>query len=418
VALRILIIDDHRDYRLWLANHVAAAQPEAAVVDYAPRRGHILPPDFDPARWDLMFLDHRLGEEDGLVWLRKFKSGTEFPPIVFLTPQGDQDAVLAALEAGADDYLPKEHVTHDHIVRVVREALRRGRRAAAPAAHIAASTPEEEFHLRGHRYLRCLGTGSTSAVYLMESKRRGELVVVKVFRQVPDASDAQALFQRFLREYEVISSIRHPNLVQIHDLGIADDLAYIAMEYFPGGDLGGPISRGMAPGEALDALAQIAAALHAVHAVGVLHRDIKPGNVMIREAGTLALIDFGLAKLRDAGTELTMKGEIFGTPYYMSPEQGHGAPVDERSDLYSLGVVLHEMLTGCKPYVAASPMAVIWKHRHAPVPELPARAARCQGLLERLMAKTPEERFGSAAEVLEALGRLTPAHAHAGAARP
>jgi serine/threonine protein kinase len=160
--------------------------------------------------------------------------------------------------------------------------------------------------------------------------------------------------------------------------------------------------------QALEYLMQIACALDAIHAVGVLHRDLKPANIMLRDDGSLALIDFGVAKLRDAASELTALGEIFGTPYYMSPEQGEGAPVDERADLYSLGIVFHEMLTGRKPYVAGSPMAVIWKQCHAPLPILPAPLWACQPLLERLMAKSPEDRFASACAVREAIEALLP----------
>ena len=120
----------------------------------------------------------------------------------------------------------------------------------------------------------------------------------------------------------------------------------------------------------------MAEALAAIHSVGVLHRDLKPGNVMLREDGTIVLIDFGLAKQIELDAEITATGEIFGTPYYMSPEQGHGREVDERTDIYSLGIILYEMLTGQKPFLAPTPMAVIYKHSHAPLPELPVPLRR------------------------------------------
>ena len=146
------------------------------------------------------------------------------------------------------------------------------------------------------------------------------------------------------------------------------------------------------------------AALAAIHAAGVLHRDLKPGNVMMRADGSVALIDFGLAKQLSLEAEITATGEIFGTPYYMSPEQGHGRDVDARSDVYSLGVIFYEMLTGKKPYLAPTPMAVIYKHSHAPIPRLPEDLTDWQPLLERLLAKEPQDRYQSAAEICAAIG--------------
>jgi serine/threonine protein kinase len=374
-----------------------------------------LPPGFDPGAWDLVFLDHRPGTHDGFALLDELKSDPECPPIILLTPQGDQDAIVRALRAGADDYLAKDASSHEHIARVVREAVRRRRPGAIRPACAPARDPAAAFRLKGYRPLKQLDSRSAVSVHLMERERDARLVVAKVFRQVPGQPDHVAPLQRFLREYEIISGIRHPNVVRILDLGIDDETAFIIMEYFTGGHLGERIADGLSMSQALERIGQIALALDAIHSVGILHRDLKPANIMLRDDGTLALIDFGVAKLRDQPSELTGLGEIFGTPYYMSPEQGEGARVDERSDLYSLGVVFHELLTGCKPYVAGSPMAIIWKHRHAPLPVLSAPFEPCQALLHRLMAKSREDRLPSARAVLETLDTL---RAELGAAAP
>ena len=171
------------------------------------------------------------------------------------------------------------------------------------------------------------------------------------------------------------------------------------MEYLGGGDLRRRISTGMVEKEAVSNLRQIASALDAVHKVGILHRDLKPGNVMLRDDGSVALIDFGLAKRMRLKLALTDSGEIFGTPYYMSPEQGHGYDIDQRSDIYSLGVIFYEMLTGQKPYESDSAMGIIYKHAQAPVPLLPSRFARYQMLINLMMAKHPDDRISTAAEI-------------------
>ena len=140
-----------------------------------------------------------------------------------------------------------------------------------------------------------------------------------------------------------------------------------------------------------------------MHAAGVLHRDLKPGNIMLRDDGSIALIDFGMSKDAALALDITETGTIFGTPHYMSPEQGHAEALDERSDLYSLGVILFEMLTREKPYRAENPMAIVYKHRKDAIPRLPQKFAQVQPVLERLLAKDPADRFASAPEAAAAL---------------
>jgi serine/threonine protein kinase len=207
-------------------------------------------------------------------------------------------------------------------------------------------------------------------------------------------------FDRFLREYELIAKLDHPNIVRIHDLGIADDHAYIAMEYCGRGSLKRRIQAGLNPDLAFRYMRQIAKALGALHRVGIMHRDLKPTNVMFRDDGSLVLIDFGLAREAQLKSEITGTGEIFGTPYYMSPEQGHGTPVDQRGDIYSLGIVFFEMLTGQKPFDAETAMAMIIRHRLAPIPRLPDALKEYQPAVDRMLAKEPAARFQSTDELL------------------
>jgi len=220
-------------------------------------------------------------------------------------------------------------------------------------------------------------------------------------RQVPDFGGDNALLDRFLAEFEAIGQVSHPNVVNIFDLGIADNHAYIAMEYCSRGSLKRLIRQGMCATDAEKIMREIADALQAIHTKGILHRDLKPTNVLFREDGSLALIDFGLAKQAHLKAELTGTGEIFGTPYYMSPEQGHGERLDERSDIYSLGIIFYEMLTGQKPYEGKTAMSVILKHAREPLPKLPDHLSVYQPAIDKMMAKRPGHRFQSIGELLE-----------------
>ena len=254
----------------------------------------------------------------------------------------------------------------------------------------------------GFRLIRRLGQGGMSRAFLAEYESTGSLRVLKV---VNIAQGGYDLLRRFLQEYELISQIRHRHVAVIYDRGQTDTHAYIVMEYFPGGDLRQRLQQPLAPSQALDFLGQIAQALVAIHARGVVHRDLKPDNIMLREDATLVLADFGIAKDLSRTLSHTRRGEGLGTPFYLSPEQAQGNNVDQRSDLYSLGVMFYEMLTGDKPYHAEDGLRLLRKHVQDPVPTLPADLAQLQPLLERLMAKQRDERFATSEEALAAINR-------------
>jgi serine/threonine-protein kinase PpkA len=242
--------------------------------------------------------------------------------------------------------------------------------------------------------LDTLGESQRATVYLAHSAALNRNVALKVSR-VAESEEPQ-----FAREYEAVGAIRHPNVVDIHDYGMNEGREYIAMEYFPCGDLKARLQNHVSGQEALDYLRRIAEALSVVHAQGVLHRDLKPPNIMLREDGQVVLIDFGLAKAIVDATRSTAAGVLRGSPYYMSPEQAQGIELDGRSDLYSLGVIFHEMLTGSKPYLGATAVEVLQQHVSAPLPQLPDSLSQYQALLDGLMAKSRDDRFTSADALL------------------
>lgn len=410
IAPRVMIITDHTELGRALEHHVTIIWPEAECRVHAPLVSGRLHSAFTALGYDAVVLDDRVERGRGEQWFENLTRRADFPPILYLAPGDAADLAQRMIQRGAIDCLVRERIDHRRFAAALRDAVQRRRQSLALLRTSAQAQALSRFGpvtIRGHRFVREIAVGGTSMVYLAESERAGDMVVLKVLRDTPEAGDAQVQFARFLQEYELISKIRHPNVVRIYDLGIADDHAYIAMEYFPLGDLRAHIASALSPAAAVGYLAQMAGALQVVHAVGVLHRDLKPGNIMLRANGSLAIIDFGLAKQAELKVEMTGTGEIFGTPYYMSPEQGHGQELDVRSDLYSLGVIFYEMLTCKKPYLATSPMGVIFMHANAPLPVLDGRLAQYQPILDRLMAKAPADRFASAGELLAHVQQLT-----------
>ena len=406
MTVKALIVSDRADYRQLLAHHVTLEWRDALPAEYEPATRGRLQPAFRGSVYDVVLLDHEVQEGRGLEWLEDLTERAGFPPIVYFAPQRDE----RALASGAAQVLSRLEFNHAQFAGALRAALALRRNVLADTSRAALEPPPLDrfgsVRIRGYSCVRRLAVGGSSSVFLAESVRTGQQRVLKVFRQVPDVVEGSTTFDRFLREFNLVAHLEHPNIARIYDLGVADDHVYIAMEYFPGGDLRSRMRESMPCDEALAYLRQLAAALGALHAVGVLHRDVKPGNVLLREDGTAAFIDFGLARQLGLESDITGNGAIFGTPHYMSPEQGHGLPLDERSDLYSLGVVLYEMLTGQKPFVAESPLAVIYMHAHSPIPRLGQSAQQLQPLLDALLAKKALDRPASAEEIVARIDEL------------
>lgn len=404
MSIKVMIIDGQADFRTLLMHHVTTCWPDAVISDYDPTSAGHLPGEFSGAGNDIVLLGDNQGNRSGIKTLKAYAGKPEFPPIAYFCSNSEMKR--EALAAGAQAVFQRNRVKHDELVVRIGDILRARRRLASTQSLFVGDARTGVHPLvKGYRFLRKLAASEHSAVYLAAKESSGEQMILKVLRQVPDFSDGIGAFDRFLQEYEMIADLVHPNIVKIHDLGVSDDHAHIAMEYLSGGDLKQRIQAGISEADAVEYARQIASALGKVHSVGILHRDLKPGNVMLREDGSIALIDFGLAKRMRLEQEMTGSGEIFGTPYYMSPEQGHADDVDARSDIYSLGVIFYEMLTGDKPFKAANAMGIIYKHGHAPIPLLPAHLEKYQVLLDRLLSKLPGDRLQSADEVASWLQR-------------
>jgi tRNA A-37 threonylcarbamoyl transferase component Bud32 len=408
--MRLLVIAARADYLLLVRKHVEIEWPDAKLVEHRLGEDNPLEAQFAAVGFDAVII---VGPPAAAVeaLAAALLAKPEFAPIVLLVLQNASNPESAAVPGLHRLY--GRRIDRDRLIKAIVTASREHKQTLSM---LRAQPDFEQCYrfgsvmIRGHRCIRQVGSGGMCTIYLAESERAGTVVVLKVFNQVPDVSERIVSFDRFLQEYEIVAGLKHQNIVRIYDLGIADDHAYIAMEHFPAGDLRQRMKAPLSPVTALKFLQQIASALEAIHSVGVLHRDLKPANVMLRADGSLCLIDFGLAKANEMEVSLTGTREIFGTPYYMSPEQGHAENIDGRSDLYSLGVMFYEMLTGHKPYTGATAMEVIYKHKRADLPEIAPQFADYREMLLRLLAKSPADRYQSAGALLEAISAFkTPA---------
>lgn len=245
----------------------------------------------------------------------------------------------------------------------------------------------------GYSLEKRLGEGGIAKVYLAVQKDTGQKVAVKILDPGFHNED-RSISRRFLREIETITELKHPNIVTIHTSGNVDKHYYLVMEYLQQSLRDKMKAAKDSPFDPrhLDTIKDIAAALQYAHEKGIIHRDIKPTNILFRADGTPVLVDFGLAKLKYSVEKLTKTGITVGTPDYMSPEQIEGLELDGRADFYSLGVIFYELMTGEAPYKAHNYVALALKHLKKKIPRLPRKQKDYQPLLDMMMAKDREER--------------------------
>jgi CheY-like chemotaxis protein/aminoglycoside phosphotransferase len=458
----MLVVEDDFRYAEWLRHHLDVLCPRASISMLNLVEFDRWCTTFSGRDCDLLLLACRFGTrpEDphspGLALLRRLRDQPAAPAVIAIADDGNELTAVRALQLGALDYLPKKFLTPERLSTAVRVALRRVERrvqrrlasltnieqdraahaATSAAAHARApqggtpgtaapvaealqppgvdalltAAPAEDF-IPGYRLRQKIGESEKAAVYLAESAARGRNVALKVSKSLRDDAAGRQFLER---EYTAVQAIRSPLVVEIYDYGVHAGFEYLAMEYLPRGDLKARIQRGVTEREALQFLQRIAEALQVVHQAGMLHRDLKPPNVMLRENDAVALIDFGLARQIEGGTTSLQTGKtgvLRGSPYYMSPEQALGEQLDGRSDFYSLGIILYEMLTGQKPYTGGTALDVLQQHVNSPPPQLPEALGRYQPLLTRLVAKARAGRCADAAEIAAAAAGLLAAMA-------
>jgi FixJ family two-component response regulator len=405
--LRVLIIDDDEDLRNILAHYLKQEWHDAVIEQFDPLERDMPDASFPLGSFDVVILDYMLGRGDGLEWLQQFKRRADCPPVLFLTGAGNEVIAVRAMKLGADDYQRKQELTREKLITSVGELSRTKIERTASQAALASRAEGHELGARisipGINVLRLIGEGGMSRVYLASREGDDEPLVVKILRSEV-TGDKKAL-ERFIEEYNLVERIRSRHVARIYGHGVSNEHAYLVMEFFDGGDLNKRLAgKPLPPEEALQIFRELMFALGDIHEQGVLHRDLKPQNLMFRSDGSLAILDFGIAKHVDA-IDRTGHGEILGTPRYMSPEQVRGVALDLRTDIYSAGVLLYQMLTGGHLFDGETAVEVALHHLNTQPPDLPEHLAQYQRLMDKLVEKDRDARFRNADEVIGFLSR-------------
>jgi predicted Ser/Thr protein kinase len=406
-TVRCLVVHDDLELRLRLASVVRRAIPtlDADCINCASFDA--LPPE-RVAGYAALFLivefSLRDSPADPLARLARWRGQAPRLPILVFARGGDERSAARSMKLGANDYWPIHAVKIGELGEALQQIAEPARTAGA--AVTAAIDPWRQPQIAGYRLVKTIAQSPAAAVYLARNDNLAQPVALKVQAfKGGEVSDADR--QRFIRECNILSSLNHRSIADVLDFGITDEYSYLALEYFPCGSLRDRLKNPVSEADAVNYARQIGEALQVLHAAHIVHRDLKPSNLMLTNDNRLILIDFGSASIRLAASELSRSDLCTGTPYYVCPEQIDNHDPDARGDLYSLGIVLYEMLVGALPYTGANLNEIFAGHRSGSVPRLPQRVLRYQAIIDRLLAKDPADRYPSAALFLEDLSAVS-----------
>jgi tRNA A-37 threonylcarbamoyl transferase component Bud32 len=402
-----LIVHDELELRLRLAGLVRRAMPKIDA-DTVTRAG------FDAISIErlrayvaVMFIVEFSPPEaaaGSMASLKRLHEMAPNLPIFVFARGGNERSAARAMKLGASDYWPIHSVIVGELCSALQPLLE-----PPPAPAGASSTAADRWRqpeIAGYTMMKKIAQSTAASVYLARNDEFPQPVALKTEAIKGEHVVSAADRERFTKECEILSKLNHRSIANVLDFGTTDDYLYLALEYFPCGSLRERLKHPVSEADAVNYAHQIGEALQIVHAARVVHRDLKPSNLMLTNENRLVLIDFGSARTQFMASDLSRSGDCTGTPYYVCPEQIDDLEPDARGDLYSLGVVFYEMLSGALPFMGKTLADILTAHRTAPVPRLPEQLGAYQPIIDRLLAKDPKDRYGSAAEFLDALDSL------------
>ncbi len=411
--MNVLIIENSKRSLQIMRRFLAKNLPDVSVNEYQPEQAGMAPPSFDWGQYAVVFISEDLGAAGtGIEWLQKYGQYNSFPASVFISSSGEQRIVGEALKAGAHTVIVKRDLSPDTLSEAAVaavEAFEEKRKSSTGGVTTSAAGGKSDEEIveqargesagdGGYAFKRLIGQGAMSRVYLAERMSDNLTVVLKIMDGNLSAEDESV--KRFIQEASLAQEINSPYVVKIYEQGFTNKYGFMAMEFFSRGDLKQRIENGISPNNAFRYCLAIASGLEKIHEVGIIHRDLKPANIMFRGDDQLAIADFGISKRVDQTTQLTQAGMVMGTPYYMSPEQLRAEPLDQRADLYSLGIMMFELLTGRKPFDADSIPGIALKHLQTEAEPLPHKFNKLEPIFRKLIAKDRNERYSNATEVI------------------
>jgi tRNA A-37 threonylcarbamoyl transferase component Bud32 len=406
---RCLVVHDDLELRLRLGTLVRRAIPTLDADCISSASFDALTPE-RIATYIALFLIVEFNLRDSVVdpLARLVRSREQSPrlPIFVFARGGDERNAARTIKLGANDYWPIHSVKIGELGEVLKRLMEPARSPAAAAVAPAADSRRQP-QIAGYRLIKTIAESATAAVYLARNDDLTQPVALKVQALKGRGEVTEADRQRFVRECQILSALNHRSIADVLDYGITDEYSYLALEYFPCGSLRDRLKNPVSEADAVNYARQIGEALQVLHSANVVHRDLKPSNLMLTDDNRLILIDFGSASMRLAASDLSRSDLCTGTPYYVCPEQIDNRDPDGRGDLYSLGIVLYEMLVGALPYVGNNLIEIFTAHRAAPVPRLPQRVLRYQPIIDRLLAKEADDRYPSATLFLEDLSAVS-----------
>jgi hypothetical protein len=400
-----LVVHDELELRLRLAGLVRKAVPKLDADTVTKAGFEAISIDRIRAYSAVMFIIEFSPPEAAtasLAALARLHEQLPNLPIFVFARGGNERTAAKAMKLGARDYWPIHSVIVTELCSELQPIVDPAP-AAPGVARAAAADRWRQPEIAGYTLLKKIAQSHIAGVYLARNDEFSQPVALKIQAIKGTHPVAEPDRVRFERECEILSKLNHRSVANILDYGITEECLYLALEYFPCGSLRDRLKHPVSEVDAVNYAHQIGEALQIVHAAQIVHRDLKPSNLMLTNDNRLVLIDFGSARTQLIPSNLSHEDDCTGTPYYVCPEQTEDREPDARGDLYSLGVVLYEMLSGSVPFVGKSVAEILAAHRDSATPKLREGLRTYQPMLDKLMAKNPKDRYASAAQFLDAL---------------